>query len=185
MYLLHNYFSLFQECPKRRRLFGAFGDYWGRNVFSIGVPQRLAASSGDKLYSARRLESNDESLMHSGTTDGDMPNGVCQQKDLCATTAVSKEAQSLESNRHGDWPTRRGPLAMETDGPRPRRGDPGPIGTRSPGRRRVRVPDGFHLTKVESSGVTRLARNPVNPRGEWYINPPRVTRLDKFSSLNN
>ena len=130
--------------------------------------------------------SNDESLMHSGTTDGDMPNGVCQQKDLCATPAVSKEAQSLESNRHGDWPTHRGLLAMETDGPRPRRGDPGPIGTRrSPGHRRVRVPDGFHLTKVESSGATRLARNLVNPRGEWYINPPRVTRLEELSSHIN
>ena len=105
------------------------------------------ASFDDKLQSARRLESNGESLMYSGTTDGDMPNGVCQQKDLCATPAVSKVAQSLEFTRWGDWPTRGGPLAVETGGPKPRRGDPGPITTRrSPGRRRVRPPVGFHLT---------------------------------------
>ena len=55
---------------------------------------QLAASSDDKLQSVRRLESNGESLMYSGTTDGDMPNGVCQQKDLCAIPAVSKVAHS-------------------------------------------------------------------------------------------
>ena len=72
----------------------------GGNGFLIGVPQRLVAFSAtrllldDKLQSARRLEINDESLTHSGTTDGDIPSGVYQQRDLCADPAVSKVAHS-------------------------------------------------------------------------------------------
>ena len=56
-----------------------------RGMIFIIFRSRLLSTAGAKL-----------------SFDGDMPNGVCQQKDLCATPAVSKEAQSLESNRHGD-----------------------------------------------------------------------------------
>ena len=105
--------------------------------------------------------------------DGDMPNGACQQKDLCATPAVSKVAQSLEFTRWGDWPTRGGPLAVETGGPRPRRGDPGLIDNEEEsGSTTSRSCSQFLPYQIEILGLTRLARYLVNPRGEWVYKPP-------------